>query len=129
MKKAKLLIDHEIITGGCNACATVKVETARLMIDDHLLTVDELTAEGLITTLTLHEGFRQEMMTEILDDYLLFSASHSQVKQIEHAHQWTYSNNLGVSLSIKKFHQNNSSLLEDVNRILVDVFGLFPIVF
>ncbi|MGX7419971.1 DUF4809 family protein [Carnobacterium gallinarum] len=123
MEKAVITSTVDLSDGGCNACGLVEDTMYTLAINDVEIPVDDLTVNSLVMAIALRKGYKQELVMDISDEYIVYKNGVESIQLIEDVDQLTYSNDTLTIETANKILDTNI-LLTKVNEILTKLFKL-----
>lgn len=123
VEKAIITSTVDLSDGGCNACGLVEDTIYTLAINDVDIPVDDLTVNSLVMAITLRKGYKQELVMDISDEYLLYRKGDHTVKLFEEVEDLTYSTNT-MTIETSNKIADTKQLLAKVNEILTTLFKL-----
>lgn len=123
MKKIKVSSAVDLTEGGCNACGTVKCVMYTLEIDGREIALENMTVNELVRALAIHEGWRQELVVEMLDEHVVYRKDSKQVKLEEEYDQLTFSQG-SQRLVTRDFLEIPNEVTQKANEILTTFFDV-----
>lgn len=123
MEKAVITSTVDLSDSGCNACGLVEDTVYTLAIDNVDIPVDDLTVNSLVMAIALRKGYKQELVMDISDEYIVYRKGSDTIKLIEDVDQLTYISNSGT-IETPNTIVDTAVLLNKVNEILVKLFKL-----
>lgn len=121
--KATITCTTELVQGGCNACPVVPATTYALAFDQTPTPLEGLDVESLVMVVALKNGFRQELVMGMDDDYIVFKKDGQEVSAKEQYGNLTYEGQ-GVAQTLQNRYLKNDELFAKVNDVLKNVFAL-----
>ena len=126
--KATITCTTELVQGGCNACPVVPATTYALAFDQTPTPLEGLDVESLVMVVALKNGFRQELVMGMDDDYIVFKKDGQEVSAKEQYGSLTYEGS-GNSLTLQNRYLKNEDLFAKVNDVLTKVFQVSAVDF
>ena len=118
----------DLINGGCNACPKVATTSYTLEIDGMNTPLEDLNVSSLVMAIALKKGYRQKLVMDFMDEYVIFEKEHQQVEVKEDYGVLHYQTIDKMIQTSEKFG-NNEKLFEKVNQVLTKVFHLATVEF
>lgn len=118
----------DLINGGCNACPTEATTSYTLEIDGMNTPLEDLNVSSLVMAIALKKGYRQKLVMDFMDEYVIFEKEHQQVEVKENYGVLHYQTVDKMIQTSEKFG-NNEKLFEKVNQVLTKVFHLATVEF
>lgn len=119
--KAMITCTTELIQGGCNACPVVPATTYAVTFEETPTPLEGLDVESLVMVVALKNGFRQELVMGMDDDYIVFKKAGQEINAKEQYGRLTYEGG-GNSLTLQNRYLKNEDLFAKVNDVLTKVF-------
>lgn len=128
MKTVKILTTVDLTEGGCNACGITKSTVYTLNFDNHEANIDELSVQALVQAIVQMSGWRQELIMDLLGDYVVFRKDSQEVQVKESFQGLTYEKAL-LKEVVSGNSMDSTAVFHQTNKILEDFFSIEPLVF
>lgn len=128
MEKVIITSTVDLLDGGCNACGLVEDTIYTVTIKEIAVPIDDLTVSSLVLAIALRKGYKQELVLEMGDEFLLYRKGNQVVTLKEGQNKLTYSTPEKTIETVNKMTEMEQ-LLAQVNEVLTSLFKLEMIEF
>lgn len=128
MQEAVITSTVDLSDSGCNACGLVEDTVYTLAINGVDIPLDGLTVAHLISAIVSRNGYKQELVMDMDDEYIAYKNSQTTVTFKEEYNQLSYSKG-DLAVNTKNKFADMKELFEIVNKILTTIFQLEAIDF
>jgi len=123
MQEAIITSTVDLTDGGCNACGLMEDTVYTLAINGVDIPVDRLTVKHIVSAIAIRNGYKQELVMDMMDEYVRYCKAARTVSFHEEYDQLTYSDN-GNTVTTKNKIADLEDLFATVNQVLTKVFQL-----
>ena len=128
MQEAVITSTVDLSDSGCNACGLAEDTVYTLAINGVDIPLDGLTVAHLISAIVSRNGYKQELVMDMDDEYIAYKNSQTTVTFKEEYNQLSYSKG-DLAVNTKNKFADMKELFEIVNKILTTIFQLEAIDF
>lgn len=123
MQEAVITSTVDLTNSGCNACGLVEDTVYTLAIHNVDIPLDGLTVKHLVSAIAARNGFKQELVMEMAEEYIRYRNGEQTVNFQEEYDQLTYSNGTDT-LTTKNKIIELPELFATVNQVLTTLFKI-----
>jgi hypothetical protein len=128
MQEAVITSTVDLTDSGCNACGLVEDTVYTLAIHGVDIPLDHLTVKHLVSAIVARNGFKQELVMDMMDEYVCYHKADLTINFQEEYDQLTYSNGSN-SITTKNKIEDMQTLFATVNKVLTTLFEVEAVQF